>query len=70
MKEIKLKIKGMVCKGCENRIKNALQNIDKVKSVVANYEIEEVIIEFKEEIEVSLIKEAIENLGFEIMKEN
>ena len=29
MKELKLKINGMACEGCENRVKSALLSIEK-----------------------------------------
>ena len=31
MKEIVLKVNGMMCGGCENRVKNVVQNIDGVE---------------------------------------
>ena len=70
MKEINLKVNGMVCNGCENRVKNALKNIDGVENVIANHESGVVTVTSKEEIEKSLIEETIENLGFEIIKED
>ena len=33
MNELKINIKGMMCTGCENRIKNALDVIKGIKSV-------------------------------------
>ena len=38
MKETTIKVKGMVCGGCENRIKNALSQIDGVENVEASHE--------------------------------
>lgn len=37
MKELKLKVSGMVCGGCENRVKTALSEINGVESVDANH---------------------------------
>ena len=37
MKELKIKIEGMVCGGCENRVKTALSEISGVESVDANH---------------------------------
>ena len=37
MKETIINVKGMVCNGCENRVKNALKTIDGVEDVEANY---------------------------------
>ena len=37
MKETELNVKGMACEGCENRIKNALKNVEGVESVTADH---------------------------------
>lgn len=69
MKELKLKIEGMVCGGCENRVKSALALIDGVESVDANHNTGIVTITSKEDIDVSIIKERIIDIGFEIVEE-
>lgn len=70
MKEICLKVNGMVCHGCEKRIQNVLESIDEVKSVTANYESGIVTVIFTNELAESVILTKIQNLGFEIVKEN
>ena len=70
MKEIKLNVNGMVCGGCENRVKNALENIDGVESVSASYESCTVVVTASEEVEKSLLEEKITDLGFEVVKED
>ena len=70
MKKIILKVNGMVCNGCENRVKNALKNIDGVKSISANYKNGIVSITTEEEIEKSLFENKIIDLGYEIVKED
>ena len=57
MSELKLNVKGMMCTGCENRIKNALDVIKGIKSVDANY---------KNEVNIEEIKSVIEDIGFEV----
>ena len=37
MKEIELNVKGMVCGGCENRVKNSILEMKEVKEVFANH---------------------------------
>ncbi len=66
MKEIELKVEGMHCKGCENRIKNALGTINEVKNVEANHENGKVKVFLKKEIDINQIKEKIENLDFKV----
>ena len=69
MKELKIKINGMVCGGCENRVKIALSEISGVESVDANHNTGMVIIKSKEELDVEQIKERILDLGYEIVEE-
>lgn len=70
MKEIKIKVKGMVCEGCENRVKNALSTIKGLEKIEASYQKGEVIILTKEEISKSIVEEKIEDIGFEVVKED
>lgn len=65
MKEINLKVKGMHCEGCENRIKNSLSTIDGVDEVIANHIDGTVLIKTNKEVDLEEIKEKIEDLGFE-----
>ena len=69
MKEIELKVTGMHCGGCENRVKNAVSDIKAVKSVTADHEACKVNVEFKKDVDdntISLVKEAIERLDFKV----
>lgn len=69
MKEIKIKVEGMVCSGCENRVQNALKIIKGVENVVANHINGMVIITSEDEVEEDVIKEKIEDIGFEIKED-
>lgn len=66
MKETIINVKGMVCNGCENRVKNALKTIDGVEEVEANYTNGIVKVTSKEDVEESALKEKIEDIGFEV----
>ena len=66
MKETIINVKGMVCNGCENRVKNALKTIDGVEEVEANYTNGIVKVTSKEEVEESALKEKIEDIGFQV----
>lgn len=70
MKQINLKVNGMVCNGCENRVKNVLKNIEGVSEVTASYKSGVVTVTLNEEIAEDLIQETIENLGYEIIEED
>lgn len=66
MKKITLKVEGMVCNGCENRVKNALKTIEGIEKVEASYKKGTVIVRAKDEIQEESIKEKIEDIGFTV----
>ena len=69
MKELKLRINGMVCGGCENRVKTALSEISGVESVDANPKTGIVTIKLEKNLESAQIQEKITDLGYEIVEE-
>ena len=66
MKEITIKVDGMVCNGCENRVQNALKTIEGIESVIANYKNGTVVVHAKEEVTENIIKAKIEDIGFQV----
>ena len=69
MKELRIKINGMVCGGCENRVKTALSEIDGIESVDADHNTGMVTVKSENDLDVAQIKERITDLGFEIIEE-
>ena len=67
MKEFIIKVNGMVCSGCENRVQNALQTIKGIKKVIADHKTGTVTILSKEELRETELKEKIENIGFKVV---
>ncbi len=66
MKELKFKVEGMMCGGCENRVQNALKTIDGVENVKADHVTGNVTVTLNKEIDSSIIKEKIEDIGYEV----
>ncbi len=66
MKEIKLKINGMMCVGCENRVKSAVSLIEGVEKVEADHNTGIVTVTSKGDVDISKIKEKIIDIGYEI----
>ena len=69
MKETIIKVEGMVCNGCENRVQNALKNIDGVENVVADHTTGTVTVTSKNEVAENVMKEKIEDIGFEVKED-
>ena len=70
MKETNLIVKGMMCGGCENRVKNAIKNIEGVENVTADHNTGKVIIISNNEVSEEIIKETLEDIGYEVVKED
>ena len=66
MKELVIKVEGMVCGGCENRVQNALKLVDGVEDVVANHNDGTVKVTLSKDVDKSILSEKIEDLGFEV----
>ncbi len=69
MKELKIKINGMACAGCENRVKTALLEINGVEGVEANHNTGMVIIKSEKDLDIAQIEEKIIDLGYEIIRD-
>ena len=70
MKEIKLKINGMMCAGCENRVKSAVSLIEGVEKVDADHNTGIVTVTSKEDLDISKIKEKIIDIFLWVIKKN
>ena len=68
--KIEIRISGMSCTGCENRVENVLKNIENVKSVNANYNTGIVEIETNniKDLDIDMIKETLEDLSYDILE--
>ena len=70
MKETNLIVNGMMCEGCENRVKNAIKNIEGVENVTADHNTGKVIVISDNEVSEEIIKEVLEDIGYEVVKED
>ena len=68
MRETVIKIKGMVCSGCENRVKNVLKELRGVKEVEADHNKGEVKVISSDRLDKEIIEKRIEDLGFEFVE--
>lgn len=68
--KIEIRISGMSCTGCENRVENILKNIKNVESVNANYNtgIVEIGTNDIKNLDIDVIKETLEDLGYDILE--
>lgn len=68
--KIEIRISGMSCTGCENRVENVLKNIENVESVNANYNTGIIEIETNniKDLNIDIIKKTLEDLGYDILE--
>ena len=59
-------VEGIMCSGCENRINNALKDIEGVISVNASHKTKTVTVEMAKDI-TKILKDKIEALGFDVI---
>ena len=64
---IEIKVEGMQCSGCENRIQNVLKKVEGVTEVKANYKSGIVSIKTNKDIEKDILYKKIEDLGYQII---
>ena len=65
-----LLVDGMHCENCANRIKKVLGSIEEIKDIDVNLDMKKVIITLNKEIDDTIIKKKIEDLGFEVKEIN
>lgn len=69
MKEFVIKVNGMVCGGCEKRVQNALKTINGVENVIANYQNGTVTVNVNNDVELKVLKDKIEDIGFDVKED-
>jgi len=69
MTDVKLKVTGMHCEGCENKIRKMLPRIDSVDNVKADRNAELVEFTFNgNEDTLIAVKDKIADLGYEVVE--
>ena len=68
MKKIVLNVEGMMCGGCEARVKKTLLQINGIEEVVASFEDKKVEVLAADNVDENSIVIQVEDLGFEVKK--
>lgn len=69
MKKVEIKVEGMHCEGCSNRLSRVLNNVDGVKEANVSLENKLASIEYDENItKIEDLEESIKDAGFEVVK--
>jgi copper chaperone len=62
----KILIEGMSCQHCVNHVKNALEELDGIKSAKVSLENKSAEIELDHDVDDEIIKAAIDEAGYEV----
>lgn len=65
----KLLVEGMHCNSCAKRIEDTLKKNKDIKKVEVNLNTKEILITSTNELDINNIKEAINNLGYNVIDE-
>lgn len=63
-----IKVDGMHCEHCANKVINALENIEGIEKVKVNLNTKEVLITSRVDIDNNLIKETISKLDYQVIE--
>lgn len=63
-----IKVDGMHCEHCANKVINALENIEGIEKVKVNLNTKEVLITSSVDIDNNLIKETISKLDYQVIE--
>lgn len=63
-----IKVEGMACNACENRVQNAIKEMNGVEEVVASHENKTVTVKGNDSMNIEAICEKIEDLGYDVIK--
>ncbi len=66
MKEIRILIEGMKCEHCAMNVKNEIMKLSNVKDVIVSLD-GYADIKYDEQIDINLLKENIEDLGYKVI---
>ncbi|MEF8842341.1 MAG: heavy metal-associated domain-containing protein [Haloarculaceae archaeon] len=61
-----ISVTGMSCNGCEQNVKNALQNLDGVNRIEADHEVDTVELVAEGDVADDDIEAAIESAGYDV----
>lgn len=64
----KLYIEGMTCEHCVRRVKNALEDMDGVKSAQVNLDEKYSLVELSKDIDQSVFNEVIDDAGYDLTR--
>lgn len=65
--EVTIKIEGMMCNGCSERVRKALERLPEVEKAVVSHEAGTAVVTAAADTDVSVLKNAVLNQGFDVI---
>ena len=66
-KQVIIRVDGMKCVHCANKVQEELEKIDNIKSIKVNLDDKKVTIKYKNEIDLNSVKRLIEDLDYKFL---
>ena len=66
-KQVILQVDGMTCTGCEAKVERALQKVEGVREVDADYKTGRVVVRTNGEVSKEKLEKAVEQTGFKVV---
>ena len=66
-KQVIIRVDGMKCAHCTNKVQEELKKIDNIKLVKVDLDSKKVTIKYKNEIDLNSVKKLIEDLDYEFL---
>ncbi|WP_035294201.1 copper ion binding protein [Clostridium sp. KNHs214] len=63
-----LKVEGMSCMHCVKHVKDALEELEGVKNAEVDLQLKTVKVEMEKNIEDNILKNAVEDAGYEVIE--
>ncbi len=67
-KEKVLAVEGMTCHHCEMTVEKALLEVPGVKSAKADHSAKSAVVEYKDELDMGVVKDKIEKAGYRLVQ--
>lgn len=65
--EAVIKIEGMMCNGCSERVRKALEALPEVENAVVSHEAGNAVVTAKDGTDLAVLKTAVLNQGFDVI---
>lgn len=64
---VTIKIEGMMCNGCSDRVRKALEALPEVKSAIVSHEAGTAVVTTNTDVDIAVLNNAVLDQGFDVV---